>query len=172
MSDEAIIRAATVGDAEAIARIHVAAWRAAYAGFIPADFLAALSEERRAATWRRQLQAAREPVFVDEAAGVIRGWIVAGVGRDEDTADACEIHAIYIAPSHWRQGIGRRLMQRMESALPPSSDLSLWTFRDHAPALRFYASLDYRMDGTEKAVERGGATQVQVRLMKLRPNYL
>jgi hypothetical protein len=43
------IRAATVADATAIGEVHVRSWQAAYAGLIPADFLARLSAESRAA---------------------------------------------------------------------------------------------------------------------------
>ena len=38
-----MIRVATDCDAEAIGRIHVVTWRAAYAGILPADFRAGLS---------------------------------------------------------------------------------------------------------------------------------
>src|SRR5437870_7004792 len=45
------IRDATRADARAIAEIHVAAWRAAYRGLIPDDYLASLSVEKRTAFW-------------------------------------------------------------------------------------------------------------------------
>jgi hypothetical protein len=42
-----MIRQAILEDAEAIAKVHVASWQAAYKGLMPAEFLASLSVERR-----------------------------------------------------------------------------------------------------------------------------
>ena len=55
--DRAGIRRARPEDAGAIAAVHVAAWREAYAGLVPAEALAALSVEARTAFWRRILGA-------------------------------------------------------------------------------------------------------------------
>jgi ribosomal protein S18 acetylase RimI-like enzyme len=162
------IRRATTTDAEAIARVHVQAWQAAYAKLLPAAYLAALSIDRRAAAWQQRLQDGNGLTLVHEADGAITGWIDAGSGRDEDTADSCEIYAVYIAPSHWRRGIGRQLMRQVEASLPASRDLSLWVFRDNAPALSFYASLGYHPDGNEKRRERGGKSLNEIRLRKQR----
>jgi hypothetical protein len=53
-----MIRSATPGDARAIATIHVEAWRAAYRGIVPDEYLDSLSIDGRESTWRQNLLAA------------------------------------------------------------------------------------------------------------------
>jgi len=55
MGAHASIRHARVEDAEAIAAVHVAAWRESYTGLVPAEMLASLSVDERADRWRRIL---------------------------------------------------------------------------------------------------------------------
>jgi hypothetical protein len=51
------IRAPDVDDADALGRVHVRAWRAAYTGGLMRDeFLDSLSEAERAAVWRAGLE--------------------------------------------------------------------------------------------------------------------
>jgi hypothetical protein len=46
------IAAASTTDCRAVAQIHVDAWRVAYDGIVPSDYLAALSVDQREAMWR------------------------------------------------------------------------------------------------------------------------
>ena len=46
--DTVTIRRATVDDADAIATVHIASWRGAYAGIVPDAFLASLDVAARA----------------------------------------------------------------------------------------------------------------------------
>ena len=46
--DDVTIRIAEVTDAPAIAEVHVLSWQEAYAGIVPADYLAALDPQERA----------------------------------------------------------------------------------------------------------------------------
>ncbi len=52
-------RRADPSDAGAIARVHVDTWRTAYAGILPAAFLAGLSFAEREAMWSQALTADR-----------------------------------------------------------------------------------------------------------------
>ena len=51
------MRRAHVEDADALAAVHVSAWRAAYRGVMSDDFLAAMDVTRWAEGWRRRLDA-------------------------------------------------------------------------------------------------------------------
>lgn len=57
MSAEAFVRAARAGDAEDLARIQTASWRAGYAGLVPAPVLAELTTAGAEHKWREQWQA-------------------------------------------------------------------------------------------------------------------
>jgi L-amino acid N-acyltransferase YncA len=64
---------------------------------------------------RRQqvLLAKNYPYFVAEHAGVIAGYAYAGPYRDRRAYDWCVEDSIYVAPPFHRQGIGRRLLERL-----------------------------------------------------------
>ena len=105
------IRDATVADAQAIGEVHVRSWQAAYAGLIPADFLAGLSVQARAASWAR-LIADGGSVLVAEDDGVIVGFAAYGPGR---------LFALYLLPEQWGRGLGRALHDRVVEELPGDS---------------------------------------------------
>ncbi|MDL5472210.1 GNAT family N-acetyltransferase, partial [Klebsiella pneumoniae] len=69
------IRQAVPSDAQAIAAIHVASWRAAYANLMPDAYLAGLSVERRILDWRNALESRRLHVALARDADGIAGWI-------------------------------------------------------------------------------------------------
>jgi ribosomal protein S18 acetylase RimI-like enzyme len=164
-----MIRKATVGDAEIIAQIHVQTWRHAYAGIVPAEYLAGLSEERRTVFWRQQLLENRNIILVGLTAKEVVGWASGGVCRDSDIEDAAEIYAIYVSPSFWGRGVGRKLMGRLEKGLPDSSRTVLWVLRQNQSAIRFYEKLGYRPDGGEREANLGSATLLEIRLRKEKP---
>lgn len=49
------VRVAREADAEALARVHVDSWRAAYQGLMPQEYLDGLDPAERAAQWRQAL---------------------------------------------------------------------------------------------------------------------
>src|SRR3954471_4189823 len=69
------IREATLGDASAIARIHVETWRSAYRGIIPAAHLDSLSVEQRTRGWEQNLGENRARVLVAEVDDTVMGWV-------------------------------------------------------------------------------------------------
>ncbi|PWB82944.1 MAG: GNAT family N-acetyltransferase [Methylocystaceae bacterium] len=148
------IRPATDADAEAIAAVHVAAWRETYEGLAPAEVLAALSVEERAARWRAVLSEpdapTRSAVFLALAEdGSAAGFASCGPQRREALSAAGykgEFSAVYILKSAQRRGVGRRLMALMaENLLARSLDrASLWVLRNNFPSRRFYEALGGR----------------------------
>ena len=135
------IDAATPGDAQAVAQIHVDAWRAAYAGILSDDYLAGLSVERRAAMWRDAIEQQQPELLVARRDGGIDGWISIGPSRDEGAAaDVGEVWALYVAPACWRLGAGRQLWQRARERLIELgfTRAMLWVFAANPCAIGFY----------------------------------
>lgn len=65
------IRAPDVGDADALGRVHVRAWRAAYTGgLMPGECLDSPSEADRASTWRAGLGVEVPEARLSRALGV------------------------------------------------------------------------------------------------------
>lgn len=149
-----LIRDATVGDAPALATIHVAAWRAAYAGLMPADFLAGLDVEASRARWERGLQAETgNSVLLVESEDQVAGFCIFGPSRDSDAPPHTdEVIAINLDPTFWRKGLGRGLLQESLSRLRARgfSEATLWVLHGNDRARRFHEALGWNLDGAEK----------------------
>ena len=158
------LRHATPDDAEALARLHIDAWRVAYRGLVPDTVLEQLDYARRAARFRESLAANREETYVAERAGKLVGFLTLGPCRDEDLDPATtgEIWGIYLAPAFWRQGIGSMLFRWGEHLLISRgyTGAVLWVFAGNESARRFYEHLGFAPDGASKILERGKPLEV------------
>jgi GNAT superfamily N-acetyltransferase len=150
------IRDAVPDDAEAIAEINAAGWRAAYVGLIERDRLANLPVK----AWAREIRANLERLtpgsfsVVAEVDGRIVGsCFVMGTARDGDLPeDVAELVAIYVDPPRWRQGVGTALLREalVRAAREGKSEISLWTLSGNRPAQAFYERHGFESDGTEQ----------------------
>src|SRR5262245_51625030 len=112
-----VCRDAVVEDGLAIARVWVAAWQAAYAGLMPAAYLAGLDVEGALPGLERALRA-NQSVLVLEQDGDIAGFSAYGASRDLDAAPQTgELIAINFHPSWWRRGLGRELLRETQKRL-------------------------------------------------------
>lgn len=162
----ALIRVVRIEDVQAIARVHVVTWRAAYAGVVPDDFLANLSEENRAHSWQQQITECRTTVLVAENDGDVVGFAAGGASRDADSEGDAEIYAIYVLPERWGCGVGRDLMVQLEETIASGRSVTLWVLRENDRANRFYERIGYRKDGAEKEIQIGGRSLIEVRMRK------
>jgi ribosomal protein S18 acetylase RimI-like enzyme len=133
-----VVRPATVEDADAIARVQVETWRAAYAHAIPAETLAAADPEERAQRWRGWLADRRSATFVGELDSEVRGFV--GVGESREEPGVGELYAIYVLPEAWGTGLGTALIERGEEELRARGfDVAtLDVLADNPRARRFY----------------------------------
>lgn len=146
------VREAAVGDVARIAEIHVASWRAAYAGILPADRLASLDvdEIRRWREWRlADRLAPRSVTLVVEEGGRPVGFADLGPARDDDAPKAGEVYAIYLDPAAWGRGLGAALLRSSEQALTSLGFESavLWVVEANARARAFYEAMGWLPDG-------------------------
>jgi ribosomal protein S18 acetylase RimI-like enzyme len=155
-----VIRPATPADAEALARVHVRTWQAAYTHLFPAERLAAISVERRAEQFRLY------PPIVAEENGEIVGFVSVGASRDPD-ADG-ELYAIYVDPAHWRTGVGRALIEAGEAQLGAEDrrDVVLWVLEDNPRARSFYEAAGWQLDGARRPIEFLGVEVPEIRFRK------
>ena len=148
---EMTLRIAKPGDARAIAEIHVAAWRAAYRGLMPDDFLAALSVEERTEMWSGALsRPSPSQVALAEIAGTLAGFCIYGPTRDDEPPEVAEIYALNVHPDRWSQGAGRALCEHAcrEAAARGHTNVTLWVMSGNTRARRFYERLGYSADGS------------------------
>jgi ribosomal protein S18 acetylase RimI-like enzyme len=167
-----LIRPALPADARAIATVHVATWRDAYAGLLPDEVLAGLDVAERADRWRDRLAAPAAGVFVLvlEQDGRVGGFVSGGPSRDQFPGG--EVYAIYVDPAGQRRGGGSRLLVAAARHLAQAhfTDASLWVMAGNHPARRFYESQGWRSDGTEQPwTHSGGNAVMEVRYVKKLP---
>jgi GNAT superfamily N-acetyltransferase len=140
-----VIRDALPGDAAGIARVKVDTWRAAYAGIIPAAFLAGLSYEHTAHSWRAML-ARPEPgeftLIALAGAGSTVGFAAGGPQRGGDPEYTGEIYALYVLPAYQGRGLGRRLVSAAAARLQAidRTTLLIWVLAENS-SRHFYAAL-------------------------------
>jgi ribosomal protein S18 acetylase RimI-like enzyme len=166
--DERIV-AASADDCRAIAELHVASWRAAYAHLLAAEYLSGLSVEQREASWRKVLAEGRSELLVARRDGVILGFASFGPSRDQDAPPARgELWAIYVHPDAWSTGVGRRLLAAARERLAASghASASIWVLAGNERAIRFYAAAGFALEPeSAKEFELGGARVREVRML-------
>jgi ribosomal protein S18 acetylase RimI-like enzyme len=164
----ATVRPARVEDGDAIGRIQVETWRAAYAGLLPDDVLAGFDVEARQRMWTEGLARRPRPgsaTFVAELDREVIGF--ATVGATEGDPAVGELYAIYVHPSGWGRGAGRALLDRAEKSLRSSGfpRVLLWVLEGNERAARFYEAAGWVLDGSKRDYFQGAAT-TQLRYVK------
>ncbi len=125
------IRWATTADAPAIAAVHVAAWRSAYPGLLPDQYLAKLSVTRQAIFYDRAIRLG-SGVQVATSASRIVGFSTARRTHGNPLGDG-EIETLYVLDDARDQGFGRRLMRASASYLAElgCNSAFAWVLRDN-----------------------------------------
>jgi GNAT superfamily N-acetyltransferase len=147
------VRRARATDAISIGAVHVAAWRSAYPGILPDDFLARLSVPRQAAHYDAAIRSATG-VFVATASGTdvptgsgsrIIGFATAGRARGGEFTRRLaegEVETLYVLDDWRERGVGRKLMRAAAAHLAEIGCKScfLWVLREN-PSRWFYQRL-------------------------------
>lgn len=140
-------------DVSDIARVHVNAWREAYAGILPADYLHELSYEGRDEMWSQPLS---DPIgdvqlwVAEEEGGAIAGFAAAGPERGKLDGYSGELYAIYLLERFQGRGLGQRLFSAAVRSLINLGhhSMGLWVLEDN-PNRGFYEHLGGAVVGRE-----------------------
>ena len=167
------IRPARPGDGEAIARVHVDSWRAAYRDLLPVVVLDGLSVAQRTRHWDRVLlPGSMDRVVVAERDGEVVGFGHVGPALDADVDPTTgQLATIYLRPEFWGSGVGRRVH---EAALAELAGLGyrhvvLWMLSTNVRAARFYRRQGWERDGGIRVQQFGGAVVIDHRLARELP---
>jgi ribosomal protein S18 acetylase RimI-like enzyme len=139
------IRSGTIDDALAIAAIHCASWRDAYANVLDATFLDGPIEYDRAALWTRRLSNpinGQSVLIAYDATGKSIGFVCAY--RDMDVEWGSLIDNLHVLPGLRGKNIGRQLMLATAQSLAnenAGSKTHLWVFEANVRGLGFYERL-------------------------------
>lgn len=164
------VRLASAADADAIGRVQVETWRAAYTGLMPDEAIAGFDVAARQRLWREGLSLPPRPgsaTFVVEEGGQLVGFASVGASQDEEAEAEAELYAIYLHPSRWDRGIGRALLQRAEEWMRASGFrlAVLWVLEGNERGERFYRAAGWEQDG-RKVDEFQGAAVTELRYRK------
>lgn len=167
----AIIRTATLNDAEAVAQTHISSWQEMYKEFIPESILQNLSIQERTQQWQNLINQGVK-VLVSEVDNKIIGFASICAFRDAKEEQASgEISAIYLHPKYWRKGLGSQLCLAALAELTAMEykKVYLWVLSDNRQARSFYESLGFESTGSTKMEEfyEGGALLEEVLYKKL-----
>jgi ribosomal protein S18 acetylase RimI-like enzyme len=153
------VRPAQVGDAPALARVHVDSWRAAYGELVPDSSLQRFTYEWREECFQQSLATNAGETYLIEVDEEVVGFLTLGAARDPDldTSRTGEIWGIYILPNYWRKGIGKRLAEEAERILKSMGyeDAAFWVLEANQQARRFYEAMGFGLDGESKNVDWG-----------------
>lgn len=137
------IRPAETKDCPAIARIQINSYRTAYAGLMPAEYLAAFSFEEQAQDWLDLLQTSPDLLLVAEnEEGRVVGYSLARQTERAETGYDCELVSLHVERSQHRRGFGRALVSEAARRMKAKGcrSLYLWVL-DGNPACKFYERL-------------------------------
>lgn len=164
------IRAAVATDAEAIARVHVRSWQAAYQGLMPQAHLDGLNVDHRQQVWRAILAETGWPragALVADAGDGVVGFAHVCPTRDDDRdpTSVGEVTSIYVLSDAWRAGVGRALLAAGVASLAEAgfAEATLWVLDTNDRARRFYAASGWRPDGAVKDDDLRGFPLTEVR---------
>lgn len=151
------IRKARPADAIAIGAVHVAAWRSAYPGILPDNFLAKMSVSRHAAHYDAAIRNGGG-VLVATASGSdvpsgsgsrIIGFATAGRARTTEIGGRRlgegEVETLYVLDDWRERGVGRQLLHAAGAQLAEAGCRSafLWVLKAN-PSRWFYERLGGR----------------------------
>ena len=167
------VRLAAAADGDAIGRVQVESWRAAYTGLLPEEAIAGFDVAERQLLWREGLSRQPRPgsaTFVVEEAGEVIGFASVGGSRDAEDVDGereGELYAIYLDPRCWGRDIGKALLLRAEESMRGSGfrRAVLYVLEGNERAERFYRGAGWEQDGS-KVDEFQGATVTELRYRK------
>ena len=148
-----IIRTAQVADAQAIARVRVAAWRAAYRGLMPDAYLERANLEAiETEQLRNRLGAIgdRARVSVAESNERVVGYCAYGCdANDELGCLKGAIYDLYAHPQLWYHGVGQQLLAYAVEYFKTQgcSQATLWVYEENIRARRFYERAGWSRDG-------------------------
>jgi len=153
----AAIRPATPDDVEAIARIHVEAWRSAYAGIIPDAYLVRMDVARQRKNWRQLLKDSgrgHHVVVAELSDGGVVGFASCGPARRDALPRRApydgEVYTLYVAVDHQGHGHGKRLLEACFGTLRGQDKTAAIVWVLAANPARFF----YEARGGRKVAER------------------
>lgn len=141
MGEAVIIRAPSIDDAEAIARVHTDMWRTTYMGVVPGVYLDDDAMARRHAQWSRVLGVADREQNVAVA---VHDSTIIGCAHCGTEGDLRKLFSLYVRDAFHGTGVAQRLLDTVVDTRPTE----LWVAQDNLRARAFYTRNGFAPDGS------------------------
>ncbi len=133
------IRSAKQRDAAALAAVHEAAWRGAYAGILPHRPLNQMIARRHGNWWAGAIRSGAAILVVDFCGETV-GYATLGRNRASTIAAEGEIYELYLKPEYQGLGFGARLFKAARTHLRAIGlkGVVVWALAENQAACEFY----------------------------------
>jgi ribosomal protein S18 acetylase RimI-like enzyme len=179
---DGFVRAGRASDAEGLARVQVASWRAAFAGLVPDAVIAELTSEAAVGQfvdrWRGAISAPptskhRVHVAVEKpGAPEILGFAAAGPATDEDLWPATdgELYELHVMPPVADEGHDGRLLHAVADTFAEDgfSTGYTWALLGDEARIEFLEAAGWAPDGSRSNLDMG----VKVPVVRLHTRLL
>jgi GNAT superfamily N-acetyltransferase len=151
----------TLGDAPAVASIHVTTWQEAYRRILPKAYLDGLEAGRLGRQWGRDITRFNTPGdeagFLAEVSGRPIGFATAGASLRPAGSGDGEIFMVYVLAEQRRRGVARALMKACADHCLRRGlfSVNVWVLQDNVRGCRVYEALGGRLEGRSR--ERVGS---------------
>ncbi|GAA5062357.1 GNAT family N-acetyltransferase [Nocardia callitridis] len=142
-----------------VARCHIACWREAYPGIVPAHVLAAFDPHRAAQRWERLAMTDPGNTRIATIDTEVIGFAEVGVPRERHTRPPRELRAIYVRASRYGSGLADELL---DAVLSPTTPCALWVFEENHRARAFYRRHGFVPDGRRRVESFTTATEIRM----------
>ena len=143
------VRKAVPEDSNIVGEVHSAAWKSAYRGIFPDEYIDGDTPSKRASEFLESIKDDRCSYYLLEEDGH-----AAGIVKTYEENDTLEIESIYILDEYRGKGIGREFMEYIKTYRPQKC-ISLWVLEVNAKARRFYENNGFVMSGESRTIKRG-----------------
>ena len=143
------VRRASREDAEVVGEIHSKAWKSAYRGLFPDEYIDSDTASRRTGEFLESIKDDKCMYFLLEASGQ-----PAGIVKTCECDNVLEIESIYILSEHRGQGLGAEAIDFI-LAYKPWDGIFLWVLEDNIKARRFYEKNGFKLSGDTRTINRG-----------------
>jgi len=143
------IRKAVVTDVTDIVKINIKTWKIAYKGIVPQAHLDSLSINDKLPRWTKRIKNLKEnknEIFVAEISNIngkeLIGFSLGGPSHFEDFKIDGDLHAIYVLPKYWKQGIGTLLFNAIIKSFlnKQYKTMVIWALKKNS-ACEFYKNM-------------------------------
>ena len=143
------IRKALPEDSSVVGRVHSDAWKSAYRGIFPDDYIDNDNASKRAEEFLESVKDGKCTYFILEENG-----LAAGIVKTCEDNNSLEIESIYILEEHRGKGLGGQFIDYIKTYKPYDS-IFLWVLEVNTKARRFYEQNGFKVNGKFRTIARG-----------------